>query len=74
MVRNMAKIILILIMASLNKFLSEARGVLSETKEKKKGGGVKNQQNGHSFVLQFSVQYAIVGKISSYVNPPPPRH
>jgi hypothetical protein len=40
-------------------FLKE---MLSETKEKKGGGEVKNQQNGHSFALQFSVQYAIIEK------------
>jgi hypothetical protein len=47
---------LIFFMANLNKFLSEAKEILSETKEKKGGGEVKSHQNGHSFVLQFSVQ------------------
>jgi hypothetical protein len=32
-------------MANLNKFLSKAKEMLSETKEKKGGGSVKKQQN-----------------------------
>jgi hypothetical protein len=44
-----------LLMANLDKFLSEGKEMLSETKEKKGGGEVKNQQNGHSFALHFSV-------------------
>jgi hypothetical protein len=42
-------------MANLNKFRSEAKELLSERNEKKGGGEVKKQQNGHSFSLQFSV-------------------
>jgi hypothetical protein len=52
----MAKKMLNLLMANLNKFLGEeAKEMLSETKEKKGGGEIKTQQNGHSFALQFSV-------------------
>jgi hypothetical protein len=63
-----------LFMTNLNKFLSKAKEMLSETKEKKGGGGVKKQQNGHSFALQFSVQYAIKGKHLKLWQPPTPSH
>jgi hypothetical protein len=59
-----------LFMADLNKFLSEAKEMLSETKEEKGGEEVKNQQSGHSFALQFSVIYAIVGKHLKLFTPP----
>jgi hypothetical protein len=61
---------LIYLMANLNKFLSEAKEILSETKEKKGGGEVKNQQNGHSFAMQFSVLYALIGKHFKLFTPP----
>jgi hypothetical protein len=51
-----------LFMANLNKFMNEAKEMLSGTKDKKGGGEVKKQQHGHSFALQFSVHYAIIGK------------
>jgi hypothetical protein len=60
-----------LLMANLNKFLNEAKEMLSDTKEKKGGEEVKTQQNGHSFALHFSVSYATIGK---HLNIPPPNH
>jgi hypothetical protein len=54
------------LMANLNKFLSEVKEMLSETKEKKGGEEVETQQNGHSFALQFSVLYATIGKHLNY--------
>jgi hypothetical protein len=67
--------VLNLMMANLNKFLNQAKEMLSETKEKKGGGEVKNQQYGHSFALQFSVIYATIGKHAKLCTrplPPPP--
>jgi hypothetical protein len=59
-------------MANLNKYLSEAKEMISETKEKKGGEEVKHQQNGHSFALQFSVLYTIIGKYLKLFTPPQP--
>jgi hypothetical protein len=59
------------LIANLNKFPSEAKEMLSETKEKKGGGEVKTQQNGHSFALQVSAIYATIGKHLKLPPPPP---
>jgi hypothetical protein len=53
---------MLLFLWTILKFLSEAKEMLSDTKEKKGGGQVKKQQHGHSFALQFSVQYKIFVK------------
>jgi hypothetical protein len=60
-------------MANLNKFLSEAKEMLSETKEKKGGGQGKlkiSKMDTHLFCNSVYYIYAIIGKHLKLFTPP----